>query len=138
MGRRTVLSPTEEVLNWQSKNALAQNDLLMQIDQKINHVKREIQTLKKTITPLEKIYQDMVSQVHHLDKELRCILQENQFGLDFIVKEPEIRILQKELDRIHREKQAQQQKQVPVGSIFLSIRSIFPFSYFTYFYICFS
>jgi hypothetical protein len=45
--------------------------MLIQIDQKVDHVNTEVQTLKHTITPLEKIYQDMVSKVHRLDQELR-------------------------------------------------------------------
>jgi predicted RNase H-like nuclease (RuvC/YqgF family) len=108
MRRRTPLRPIEEVLNCQSKNALAQNDMLKQIDHKVYYVTAEVQTLKKTLTPLEQMYQDMVSQVQLLDRELRTMIQANQFGSDFTVKEQEIQRLQKELDWIHQEKHAKQ------------------------------
>jgi hypothetical protein len=42
MGRRASLSPTEEVLNWQSKNALAQNDMLKQLDHKVDQVTSDV------------------------------------------------------------------------------------------------
>jgi hypothetical protein len=67
----------------------------------------------------------MVSQVHLLDKDLRRMLQENKFGPKFTIKKQEIHRLQKELYRIHREK-AQQQQQVPVGSIYSQFGPSFP------------
>jgi hypothetical protein len=48
--------------------------MLKRIDHKVDHVTTEVQTLKKSLTPLEKLYQDMVSQVQRLDKELRSML----------------------------------------------------------------
>jgi hypothetical protein len=106
MGRRAALSPTEEVLNWQSKNTLAQNEMLKQLDHKIDQVTSEVQHIKQTLTPLEKLYQDMVSHVQRLDKELRYMLATKQTGPEFNLKEQELRKVQKELDRINAEKQA--------------------------------
>jgi hypothetical protein len=78
--------------------------MLKQIDHKVDHVGAE---------------------VHFLDKELRQMIQENQFGSEFMTKEQEIRNMQKELDRIHKEKSAQQH-QVPSGSIFSQFGPSFP------------
>jgi hypothetical protein len=52
MGRRTPLSPIEEVLNWQSKNALAQNDMLHNLDHKVDQVTTHVQTITQRLDPL--------------------------------------------------------------------------------------
>ena len=103
-GRRSSLTQSEEVLNWQSKNALVQNQMLQQIDQKVDHVSNEVTTLKQSITPLEQLYQSMLSRVQQLDQDLRRMIQTKHFGSEFDHKEKEIRSLQKEIDRIDKEK----------------------------------
>jgi hypothetical protein len=109
-GRRVLLSLTDEVLNWQSKQALAQNHMLTRIDLKVDHIAVEVQTLKQNINPLNKLYQEKVAKVQNLDKDLKSMVQENYFGPEFNTKEHEPRRLQKEHNRINREKHSQQQK----------------------------
>jgi hypothetical protein len=106
-GRRSPLNLTDEVLNWQTQNAPVQNRLLIQIDQKVDHVTAEVQTLKQTLTPLEQMYQDMVNRVQQHHKELCLMLQHQYHGPEFNQKERELRNLQKELDMIHQQNKRQ-------------------------------
>ncbi|KAH9763004.1 hypothetical protein KPL70_001026 [Citrus sinensis] len=74
--------PFESVLNWQTQNARAQNDTLMQ-----------------------QIHQNLQSRIAQLDYELRVMLAQRYYGPEFDQKEREIRCLKAELDQIESEKQ---------------------------------
>ncbi|KAH9769356.1 hypothetical protein KPL71_011966 [Citrus sinensis] len=77
--------PFESVLNWQTQNARAQNDTLLNIN--------------------SKIHQNLQSRITQLDSDLRAMLAQRYYGLEFDQKERKIRRLKAELAQIESEKQ---------------------------------
>ncbi|KAH9724605.1 hypothetical protein KPL70_007548 [Citrus sinensis] len=100
--------PFESVLNWQIQNARAQNDTLVDIHKrvdKINLLTDHIETKVDSITlQMQQIYQNLQSQISQLDADLRVMLSQRYYGLEFDQKEREIRRLKAELDQIESEK----------------------------------
>ncbi|KAH9801849.1 hypothetical protein KPL71_001179 [Citrus sinensis] len=78
--------PFESVLNWQTQNARAQNDTLLNINSK-------------------EIHHNLQSRITQLDSELRAMLAQRYYGPEFDQKESEIRRLEAELAQIESKKQ---------------------------------
>ncbi|KAH9716924.1 hypothetical protein KPL71_021636 [Citrus sinensis] len=69
--------PFEDVLNWQTKNARAQNETLADIHKKINHISLRTDHLESKMdsiaSQMQQIYQNLYSRISQLDSELRTI-----------------------------------------------------------------
>ncbi|OIB81004.1 hypothetical protein A7L08_18165 [Acinetobacter baumannii] len=70
--------PFESVLNWQTQNARAQNDTLLNIHSKVEKISlrtEQIETKVDSITAqMEQIHQNLQSRIVQLDSELRTML----------------------------------------------------------------
>ncbi|KAH9657930.1 hypothetical protein KPL70_023280 [Citrus sinensis] len=101
--------PFEAVLNWQTQNARAQNETLVDIHTKVNHISLltdHIESKMDSITShMQQIYQNLQSRISQLDSELRTMLSHRYYGPDFDKKEKEIRKLKAELEQIESERQ---------------------------------
>ncbi|KAH9680169.1 hypothetical protein KPL71_026449 [Citrus sinensis] len=87
--------PFESVLNWQTQNARAQNDTLLQLNSKVEKISfrtDQIETKVDSITAqMQQIHQNLQSRIGQLDSELRAMLAHRYNGLEFDQKEREIR-----------------------------------------------
>ncbi|KAH9658018.1 hypothetical protein KPL70_023324 [Citrus sinensis] len=101
--------PFELVLNWQTQNARAQNDTLLNINSKVDNISLQTEQLEKKVdsisTQMQQIHQNLQSRITQLDSELRAMLAQLYYGPEFDQKEREIRRLQAELAQIESEKQ---------------------------------
>ena len=101
--------PFESVLNWQTQNARAQNDTLLQLNSKVEKISfrtDQIETKVDSITAqMQQIHQNLQSRIGQLDSELRAMLAHRYNGLEFDQKEREIRCLKAELAQIKSDKQ---------------------------------
>ncbi|KAH9752137.1 hypothetical protein KPL71_014580 [Citrus sinensis] len=101
--------PFESVLNWQTQNARAQNDTLLHLNSKVEHISlrtEQIETKADSITAqMQQIHQNLHSRIGQLDSELRAMLAHRYTGPEFDQKEREIRRLKAELAQIESEKQ---------------------------------
>ncbi|KAH9698054.1 hypothetical protein KPL71_023860 [Citrus sinensis] len=70
--------PFESVLNWQTQNARAQNDTLLQLNskvEKINFQTDQIETkVDSIVAQMQQIHQNLQSRIGQLDSELRAML----------------------------------------------------------------
>ena len=70
--------PFEAVLNWHTQNARAQNETLVDIHKKVNHISLRtdhIESKMDSITSqMQQIYQNLQSRISQLDSELRTML----------------------------------------------------------------
>ncbi|KAH9734952.1 hypothetical protein KPL71_017573 [Citrus sinensis] len=101
--------PFESVLNWQTQNAKAQNDTLLHLNSKVEHISlrtEQIETKVDSITAqMQKIHQNLHSRIGQLDSELRAMVAHRYNGPEFDQKEREIKRLKAELAQIEFEKQ---------------------------------
>ncbi|KAH9780622.1 hypothetical protein KPL71_008144 [Citrus sinensis] len=101
--------PFESVLNWQTQNARAQNDNLLNINSKVENISLRTEQLETKVdsisTQMQQIHQNLQSRITQLDYELRAMLVQRYYGLEFDQKEREIRRLKAELAQIESEKQ---------------------------------
>ncbi|KAH9763339.1 hypothetical protein KPL70_001133 [Citrus sinensis] len=101
--------PFESVLNWQTQNARAQNDTLLNINskvEKINLQTEQLETKVDSITAqMQQIHQNLLSRITQLDFELRTMPAQHDSGPKFDQKEKEIRRLKAELAQIESDKQ---------------------------------
>ena len=101
--------PFEAVLNRQTQNATVQNVVLQNLGHRVQSVASQVQNTDKKIdsiaAQLEQMYTDLKNRVTQLDSELRKMIQQRYWGLEFDKKEAEIRRLQAKLSRIDSEKQ---------------------------------
>ncbi|KAH9792736.1 hypothetical protein KPL71_004255 [Citrus sinensis] len=101
--------PFESVLNWQTQNARAQNDTLLHLNSKVEHISlrtEQIETkVDSIIAQMQQIHQNLHSRIAQLDSELRAMLAHRYNGPEFDQKEREIRRLKAELAQIESEKQ---------------------------------
>ncbi|KAH9671151.1 hypothetical protein KPL70_017242 [Citrus sinensis] len=101
--------PFESVLNWQTQNARAQNDTLLNINSKVENISLRTEQLETKVesisVQMQQIHQNLQSQITQLDSELRAMLAQRYYGPEFDQKEREIRRLKAELDQIEFEKQ---------------------------------
>ncbi|KAH9752154.1 hypothetical protein KPL71_014584 [Citrus sinensis] len=101
--------PFESVLNWQTQNARAQNDTLLHLNSKVEHINlrtEQIETkVDSIIAQMQQIHQNLHSRIGQLDSKLRAMLAHRYNGPEFDQKEWEIRRLKAELAQIESEKQ---------------------------------
>ncbi|KAH9716893.1 hypothetical protein KPL71_021627 [Citrus sinensis] len=78
--------PFESVLNWQTQNARAQNDTLLHLNSKVEHISlrtEQIGTKVDSITAqMQQIHQNLHSRIGQLDSELRAMLAHRYNGLE--------------------------------------------------------
>ncbi|KAH9793158.1 hypothetical protein KPL71_004438 [Citrus sinensis] len=101
--------PFESVLNWQTQNVRVQNDTLLHLNSKVEHISlrtEQIETKVNSITAqMRQIHQNLHSRIGQLDSELRAMLAHRYNGPEFDQKEREIRRLKAELAQIESKKQ---------------------------------
>ncbi|KAI5404685.1 hypothetical protein KIW84_051738 [Lathyrus oleraceus] len=129
-GKLKPLTQAEEVLNWQSKNMVSQNEILQNLDKKVDKITEKIdeinEYLKVLSQKMQKHYRSLKAQVSQLDRDLRTMLEERTFGKTFDQKEREIRNIQvqvKEIDDFLRA--SHERKPKPVENNFFD-PSAFP------------
>ncbi|XP_052288600.1 vegetative cell wall protein gp1-like [Citrus sinensis] len=102
--------PFESVLNWQTQNARAQNDTLVNINSKVEKISLRTEQLETKVdsisAQMQQIHQNLQSRIGQLDSELRAMLAHRYNGPEFDQKEREIRRLKAELAQIESEKQS--------------------------------
>ncbi|KAK0573432.1 hypothetical protein LWI29_007951 [Acer saccharum] len=87
-------SQAEQVLNWQSHNARAQNRVLNSIDQKIDRVTRHVSKHDHHLQSLDATFRDLASdlqsRIAKLHSDLHRYISHGYSGPDFDTKEREI------------------------------------------------
>ncbi|KAK4384287.1 polyprotein [Sesamum angolense] len=77
-GKLKPLTQAEEVLNWQTTNARAQNRSLTTLDAKMDRVLSRVQTTESKVEGMEnhlqKIYDNLVQKIQQLDRDLRFLI----------------------------------------------------------------
>ncbi|KAH9716790.1 hypothetical protein KPL71_021574 [Citrus sinensis] len=98
----------EVVLNWQTKNANAQNQTLYQLGKKIDRVASQVSQTETKVDSisnrLDQMYIHLQDRISELDTDLRRMINNHIWGPEFNKKEAEIRKLKAELTRIDTEK----------------------------------
>ncbi|KAH9671247.1 hypothetical protein KPL70_017289 [Citrus sinensis] len=98
----------EAVLNWQTKNANAQNHTLQQLGKKIDRVAAQVSQTETKVdsisSRLDQMYIHLQDRISELDADLRQMINNHIWGPEFNKKEAEIRKLKAELSRIDAEK----------------------------------
>ena len=98
----------EAVLNWQTKNASAQNHTLQQLGKKIDRVANQVSQTETKVdsisSRLDQMYLHLQDRISELDADLRRMINNHLWGPEFNKKEAEIRKLKAELSRIDAEK----------------------------------
>ena len=98
----------EAVLNWQTKNASAQNHNLQQLGKKIDRVANQVSQTETKVdsisSRLDQMYLHLQDRISELDADLRRMISNHLWGPEFNKKEAEIRKLKAELSRIDAEK----------------------------------
>ncbi|KAH9705025.1 hypothetical protein KPL70_011712 [Citrus sinensis] len=98
----------ETVLNWQTKNANAQNHTLQQLGKKIDRVATQVSQTETKVdsisSRLDQMYIHLQDRISELDVDLRRMINNHIWGPEFNKKEAEIRKLKAELSRIDAEK----------------------------------
>ncbi|KAH9684941.1 hypothetical protein KPL70_013742 [Citrus sinensis] len=101
--------PFESVLNWQTQNARAQNDTLLNITSQVDKISLRTEQLETKVdsisAQMQQIHQNLQSRITQLDSELRAMLAQRYYGPEFDQKERKIRRLKTELVQIESEKQ---------------------------------
>ncbi|KAH9698016.1 hypothetical protein KPL71_023838 [Citrus sinensis] len=101
--------PFESVLNWQTQNARAQNDTLLNINSKVENISLRTEQLETKVdsisAQMQQIHQNLQSRITQLDSKLRAMLAQRYYGPEFDQKEREIRRLKAELAQIESDKQ---------------------------------
>ena len=96
-GSLKKLSQAEQVLNWHTLNAEAQNKVLSSIHQKVDkvthHVKQQDHRLHNMDTTFRDMYSNLQSHIAKLDSDLLRYINQGYQGPEFSRKEREIRQL---------------------------------------------
>jgi len=115
-GKMKPLSQAEEVLNWQTENARAQNSILQRLDQKMDtisiHLEKSDEKLQLLSSKMRKYYKQLSSKISRVEEEWKSMT----FGEASHAKEREIRRLKaqiKELDDYISAKERQQADSFP-------------------------
>jgi len=115
-GKMKPLSQAEEVLNWQTENARAQNSILQRLDQKMEtismHLEKSDEKLQLLSSKMRKYYKQLSSEISRLEEEWKSMT----FGEASHAKEREIRRLKaqiKEMDDYIAAKERQQADSFP-------------------------
>ena len=96
--------PFKAILNWHTQNARAQNETLVDIHKKVNHISlrtNHIESKMDSITSqMQQIYLNLQYKISQLDSELRAMVSHSYYSPEFDKKEKEIRKLRTELEQI--------------------------------------
>ncbi|KDP35796.1 hypothetical protein JCGZ_10432 [Jatropha curcas] len=107
-GNLQPLSPSKEVLNWQTSNAVVQNQYLKKIDVKLNQALKKNDHLTSTVSSFcqeaQQMHSDLVQKISKLDKELNFLIETNPSSPLFYEKEKEIRQLRRQVEQIEKDK----------------------------------
>ncbi|KAI9125414.1 hypothetical protein K1719_004030 [Acacia pycnantha] len=94
----------EEVLNWQTQNAVCQNTVLKRIDSKIDSLTTRTDGLSYQIDQLSEevknLYLHQRQQANKLDAELKVFIERGYMGSQFKQKELELQAIQQDLKKI--------------------------------------
>ncbi|KAH9801875.1 hypothetical protein KPL71_001187 [Citrus sinensis] len=123
----------EAVLNWQTKNASAQNHTLQQLGKKIDRVATQVSQTETKVdsisSRLDQMYIHLQDRISELDADLRRMINNHIWGPEFNKKNAEIRKLKAELSRIDAEKTRPslftQSQPIPVSPPFFETYSPF-------------
>ncbi|KAH9801869.1 hypothetical protein KPL71_001186 [Citrus sinensis] len=123
----------EAVLNWQTKNASAQNHTLQQLGKKIDRVATQVSQTETKVdsisSRLDQMYIHLQDRISKLDADLKWMINNHIWGPEFNKKEAEIRKLKAELSRIDAEKTRPslftQSQPTPVSPLFFETYSPF-------------
>ncbi|KAK4384200.1 polyprotein [Sesamum angolense] len=89
-------------------NARAQNRSLTNLDPKMDRVLSRVQTTGSKVegmeNQLQKIYDNLFQKIQQLDRDLRFLIDQRDFGVEFNQKEAEIRRLKKELAQMEQDR----------------------------------
>ncbi|KAH9668353.1 hypothetical protein KPL70_021379 [Citrus sinensis] len=98
----------EAILNWQTQNAVAQNQALTTLHHKVDNITHKTNQVEKKVDTisdkLNQIYQNLHNKVTQLDSELRAMLAQRVYSPDFDKNEAEIRALKAKIARIDSER----------------------------------
>ncbi|KAH9649328.1 hypothetical protein KPL70_025939 [Citrus sinensis] len=102
----------EAVLNWQTQNAVAQNQALTTLHHKVDNITHKTNQVEKKVDTisdkLNQIYQNLHNRVTQLNSELRAMLAQRVYSPDFDKnkkkKKLRLRALKAEIARIDSEK----------------------------------
>ena len=76
-GKMKSLSQAEEVLNWQTENARAQNSILQRLDQKMEtismHLEKSDEKLQLLSSKMRKYYKQLSSEISRLEEEWKSM-----------------------------------------------------------------
>ena len=85
----------EAVLNWQTKNASAQNQTLYQLEKKIDRVASQVSQTETKVdsisSRLDQMYIHLQDRISELDTDLRRMINNHIWGFEFNKKEAKIR-----------------------------------------------
>ncbi|RDX86622.1 hypothetical protein CR513_32028, partial [Mucuna pruriens] len=126
-GRPKPLSQAEEVLNWQTENARAQNLLLKKIDDKVNKISSTVDKCDERLEVLSermrKLYHQLTAEISKNEEEWRKL----KFGEESNKKEREVRRLKAELyelenyiERKMRERQEERESSLRGSSSYMT------------------
>ncbi|KAI9095418.1 hypothetical protein K1719_026452 [Acacia pycnantha] len=97
-------SQAEEVLNWQTQNAVCQNTVLKRIDSKIDSLATKTDGLYLQLDQLSEevknLYFQYRQQAEKLDAELRAFIDRGYMGSQFKQKELELQAIQQDLKKM--------------------------------------
>ncbi|KAI9107286.1 hypothetical protein K1719_021674 [Acacia pycnantha] len=97
-------SQAEEVLNWQTQNAVSQNIALRRIDYKLDSLTTKTDGLAYQIDQIfeevKNLYLHHRQQAQKLDAELKTFIKRGYMGSQFKQKEIELQVIQQDLKRI--------------------------------------
>ncbi|KAI9083023.1 hypothetical protein K1719_035038 [Acacia pycnantha] len=97
-------SQAEEVLNWQTQNAVCQNTVLTRIDSKIDSLASKTDRLYLQLDQLSEevknLYFQYRQQAEKLDAELRAFIDRGYMGSQFKQKELELQAIQQDLKKM--------------------------------------
>ena len=100
--------PFKSVLNWQTQNARAQNDTLLNINSKVEKISLQTEQIESKVdsitAQLQQIHHNLQSKITQLNSELWTMLAQRYYGLEFDQKEQEIRKLKTELEHVEQER----------------------------------
>ncbi|KDP33111.1 hypothetical protein JCGZ_13555 [Jatropha curcas] len=105
-GNLQPISPSEEVLNWQTSNVVVQNNYLKNIDGKLNQALKKNDHLASSVSSFrqeaQQMHDDLLRRISKLDKELNFLIETNPSSPLFNEKEREIRLLRRQVEEIER------------------------------------
>ena len=96
------LTQSEEVLNWQTENSLAQNSLLTKINQKVDSLMTAMdQRLETLLEKLQKYYKETKAKIEVLEMEIQQLPVQNIHDEAFDQREKELQKLSHPIEELY-------------------------------------